>query len=394
VLLGIWALLRAAQAGTSAAGVTWALFGAGTAAAVTVCRRLDASTREMLLGGVLTVGVVVAAAGWLGVALHERPWGLPSQGLWRAASTLTYPNTTMALLVLLALVALSRLAAAPGLVHLSLAATGLLAGAGATLSRAGAAALVAGMLVLCTLRGARVIMRAAAGPIAGAGVVLLGLIPSLPVSAPARPLAAAAALAAGLVIAVLARRIGERALGLAAAVAALAALLIVIYREPGVHSAARALTGARLNLASPARSGETAAALRMIGQHPLAGAGPGNATLRWLGPDGGLRVDRYVHDEYLQVLTDLGVIGAGLLAIFMAAAGRLLWRARTDLPRRAMWAGAVAGATAFAVHSAFDFLWHNPAIPLTAAVLIGLATPITHLAGGADAPATPGKEQL
>ena len=373
--LAVWALLRAAQAGTPVTGFSWALFGAGTAAAVSVCRRLDIATRGTLLGGAFTVGIVVAATGWLGVALHERPWGLPSQGLWRASSTLTYANAAAALLVPLALVALSRLAATPGPAYLSLAATSLLAGAGATLSRAGAAAFVAGFLVLCGLRGARVVVRAAAGPLAGAGVVLLGLVPSMSAAGPARPLVAAIALAAGLALAVLMPRIRGRAWGLLAAGAALAAGLIVVYQAPGVHSALRALAGTRFNLASPDRSGETGAALRLIGQHPLAGVGPGHATLRWTGPGGGLRVDRYVHDGYLQVLTDLGIIGAALLAIFMAAAGRLLWRARVDLPLPALWAGAVAGVTAFAVHSGFDFLWQVPAIPLTVAVLVGLAAP-------------------
>jgi hypothetical protein len=375
--LAIWALLRAAQAGTLATGSSWALFGAGTAAAVSVCRRLDTATRETLLGGAFAVGTVVAATGWLGIALHERSWGLPSQGLWRAASTLTYANATAAFLVPLALVALSRLAAAPRSAYLSLAATSLLAGAGATLSRAGAAAFIAGFLVLCGLQGTRVVVRAAAGPTAGAGLTLLGLVPSMSAAGPARPLVAAIALAAGLVLAVAMQRIPGRVLGLAAAGAALAVGLIVIYQAPGVRSAMRALAGARFNLASPDRTGETGAALRLIGQHPLAGVGPGRATLRWIGPGGGLRVDRYVHDEYLQVLTDLGVVGAALLAIFMAAVGRLLWRARVDLPHPALWAGAVAGVTAFAVHSGFDFLWSVPAIPLTVAVFVGLAAPST-----------------
>jgi hypothetical protein len=35
----------------------------------------------------------------------------------------------------------------------------------------------------------------------------------------------------------------------------------------------------------------------------------------------------------------------------------------------------VAGVTAFAVHSGFDFVWQVPAIPLTVAVLVGLAAP-------------------
>ena len=375
VLLALWALLRAAVAGTPGSGLSWVLFGAGTAAVVSVSRRLDAASRAMLLSGVLAVGVAVAVTGWLGVALHQRPWGLPSQGLWRAASTLTYANATAALLVPLALVALARLTATPRPAYLALAATCLLTGAGATLSRAGAAAFAAGLLVLCWALGARATARAAAGPMAGAGVALLGLVPSWAVTAPGRPLVAATAAAAGLALSVLIQRVPLRALILPAAGAALAAALLMIYRAPEVHGAVHALTHARFTLASPDRSGEAAAAMHMIGRHPVAGVGPGHGTLRWIGPGGGLRVDRFDHDGYLQVLTDLGIIGAVLAAAFLAAVGQLLWRGRPGLPRRAAWAGAAAAAAAFLLHSAFDFIWQVPAIPLTVGAIAGLGIP-------------------
>jgi O-Antigen ligase len=376
-LLAAWALLRAALAGTPTTGLTWALFGAGTAAVVSTCRRLSASAREMLLGGAFAVGIAVAATGWAGVAMHLLPWGLTSQGLWRAASTLTYPNATAALLVPLALVGLSRLAAGPRSAYFPLLVAGLLVGAGATLSRAGAAAFAVGFVVLCCLQGVRAVLRATVAPAAGAVVALLGLVPSLRAAGPARPLVAAAALLVGLLIVVLAPRVSARPAGLLAAGAAVAALLVVFYLAPGAHTAARALAGARFNLTSPNRSGEAAAALRMIGQHPLVGAGPGHAILRWTGADGGLRIDSYSHDEYLQVLADLGAIGMALLVAFLAAIGRLLWRARLDAAGRALWAGAVAGVAAFAVQSGFDFLWQVPAVPLTVAVLVGLAAPVT-----------------
>ncbi len=375
VLLALWALLRAAVAGTPGSGVSWVLFGAGTAAVVAVSRRLDAASREMLLSGALAVGVAVAVTGWLGVALHQRPWGLPSQGLWRAASTLTYANATAALLVPLALVALARLTATPRPAYLALAATCLLTGAGATLSRAGAAAFAAGLLVLCWALGARATARAAAGPMAGAGVALLGLVPSLAITAPGRPLIAAIAAAAGLALSVLIQRVPLPALILPAAGAALVAAMIMIYRAPEFHGAIRSLTHARFTLASPDRSGEAAAAIHMIERHPVAGVGPGHGTLRWIGPSGALRVNRFDHDGYLQVLTDLGIIGAVLAVAFMAGVGQLLWRARPRPPQRATWAGAAAAAAAFLLHSAFDFIWQVPAIPLTVAAIAGLAIP-------------------
>jgi O-antigen ligase len=235
------------------------------------------------------------------------------------------------------------------------------------------AALAAGLLVLCWVLGARPLARAAVGPAVGAGVALLGLVPSLRATAPARPVIAAVAVATGLVLAALMQRAAGRAVVLPIAGAALVAVLLVIYRTAQFHGAIRMLTHTRFTLASSARSGEAAAALHIVERHPLAGVAPGHATLRWTSPGGGLNVDRYAHNEYLQVLTDLGIAGAALAAIFMAAAWRLLWRARAALPGRALWAGAVAAGTAFLLHSGFDFLWQVPAIPLTVAAIVGLA---------------------
>jgi hypothetical protein len=372
-LLAAWALIRAWGAGTPATGIDWALFGAGTVAVVAVCRRLSASSRGMLVGGLLAVGVAVALTGWLGVALHMAPWGLRSQGFWRAATTLTYTNAAAALLVPLTLVALARLTATPRAIPLSLAATCLLMTTALTLSRAGAAALVLGLIVLCWLLGLRRVARAVAVPAVGAFVALVGLVPSLRAGVPGRPIYAAVALAVAIALVVVAQRSAGWKLVLPAAGVALAAAVALIVLVPQVHAAVRRLTHAKLTLSSPARSGEASAAVRIIAAHPLTGVGPGHALLRWTSTGGAVNVDQYVHDEYLQVLTDLGAVGAALAAVLLVAAGRLLWRARTSSPDRALWAGAVAAAIAFALHSGFDFIWHIPAIPLTVAAIVGLA---------------------
>jgi O-antigen ligase len=372
VLLAGWALFRGWTAGTAQGAVSWALFGAGTVAVVVVCRRLGETARGMLLGGLLAVGVAVAMTGWAGVALHMGPWGLRSQGLWRAASTVTYTNATAALLVPLTLVALARRTATPRATPLSLAVMCLLMSTALTLSRAGAAALGLGLLVLCWLLGVRRVIRAVAVPAAGACVALVGLVPSLRAGEPARPVYAAVALAAGLGLAILAQRWAGWKLALPAAGVALAAAVVLTVLVPQVRDTARAITHARLTLSSPARSGETSAALHVIATHPLLGVGPGHA-LQWTGPGGVVFIDQYVHDEYLQVLTDLGAVGAALTAILLVAVGRLLWQARTSAPDRVLWAGAVAAAIAFALHSGFDFLWQVPVVPLTVAAIVGLA---------------------
>ena len=290
-MLALWALLRAAAAGTPGSGLSWVLFGTGAAAVLSVSRPLDAASREMLLACVLAVGVAVAGTGWLGVTLHQRPWGLPSQGLWRAASTLTYANATAALLVPLALVALARLTATPRSAYLALAATCLLTGAGATLSRAGAAAFAAGLLVLCWAMGARATARAATGPMAGAGVALLGLVPSFAVTAPGRPLVAAIAAAAGLTLSVLIQRVPLPALTLPAAGAALVAALIMIYRAPESTAPSAPSPTRGSPSPHPIDPGRQPPHMHMIERHPVAGVGPGHGTLRWIGPGGGLRVE-------------------------------------------------------------------------------------------------------
>jgi O-antigen ligase len=126
-------------------------------------------------------------------------------------------------------------------------------------------------------------------------------------------------------------------------------------------SAVRAVAEARVNLASPDRTGALHAALRLVAQQPMTGTGPGHADLRWKGQDHGTQLFAYVHNEYLQVTAELGLVGLALLAVLLVAIARLLWRARPTGRGGPTWAGAAAAAAAFAVHSGFDFVWHLPA---------------------------------
>jgi O-antigen ligase len=134
---------------------------------------------------------------------------------------------------------------------------------------------------------------------------------------------------------------------------------------------------ARLSVTSDDRRAETAAALRLVVDRPLTGTGPGQATLFFDGPDGQLLTARYAHNEYLQVLTELGMAGLALVAVLLVAVGRAVRAGRASARWSGLWAGAAAGLVAMAVHSAFDFLWHVPAIPLAGALLAGVALSAT-----------------
>jgi O-antigen ligase len=223
-------------------------------------------------------------------------------------------------------------------------------------------------------------------------VALAGLAPSMPASSPPRPVLAAAALMGGVGVAIGASHLHSRllALGLALVVLAAGAGLAV-----GGRGGDGPATGAstRLTIASPDRAAEARAALQLAAERPLTGTGPNRAVLTWV--QNNRRVtSRYTHNEYLQVLAELGFVGLALLVVLFASLARAVWRGRPHAPSTASWAGAAAGLAALAVHSALDFLWHLPAIPLAGAVLAGLVLPTAlDQEGGTQPPDRPtGKE--
>ena len=373
--LAAWAAVDGVLVGVGGAGVGPAALLVGLVAVLVVCRRLGQEDREVLVAVVIGIGLVVALIGWLGVAGRVGSWAFQAQGLWRASSTLTYPNATAAVLVAISLVVLGRLIATPGSVPLALAAAGLLTGLAATMSRAGVLALVVGLVVLAGLRGLGVTARAVVGPVAGALVATIGLLPSMPAASPPRPALALVGLGAGLVLAAMVARSRRWSALVLVGGVLVAGLVGLLLTGGGIGGAAQTVAQARGNLASPDRTGALHAALRLVIQHPLTGTGPGQADLRWKGHDHGSQLYTYVHNEYLQVTAELGLVGAALLAVLLVALGRLLWRARATGPPVVGWAGAIAAAAAFAVHSGFDFVWHLPAVLLTVTLLAGVIIP-------------------
>jgi hypothetical protein len=389
--LAAWAAVSATVAGDITAALPIIALLAGVVVVLLAVRRMTWGQRDALAAAVVTVGVLTAATGWVGVAWRITPWALEDQGLWRAATTLTYANAAAGLLVPLALLAVARLAARPG-VPAMVAACLLLIGAGATLSRGGALALVVGAAVLAWLLGPGRTLRAAGPPTLGAVVALAGLAPSMPASSLARPALAAAALVVGMSVAVgtFYLRSRQLALGLAGAVLAACAVLAVGGR---MADTAVRLTDTRLTIASPDRAAAARAALQLAADRPLTGTGPGRAVLTWVQHNGRV-TSRYVHNEYLQVLAELGFVGLALLVVLLASLAWTIWRGRLHAPSTAIWAGAAAGLAALAVHSGLDFLWHLPAIPLAGAVLAGLVLPTTlDQEGGTPPPDRPAEKE-
>lgn len=385
-----WAVLRAVL-GDANALPTVAAIGC-LAAAAFVAQRADARQRDLCASVVVGVGALVALTGWAAVVWRIPSWSVVAEGLVRAASTLTYPNAAAALVAALAVLALALNAAHPDSLPLAGAAYALLVGVGATLSRAGLLALAAGLVALAVFGGTRATLRHAGPAGLGALIALAALAPSFPAGQPARTGLAVLGLVGGLAVAVGLSRANARGrvFGVVVGFAAAALVPLFVYRRD-----LGTMLAGRISTSSPDRSGATRAALDLVAAQPWTGVGPGRGWFVFTAPDGS-RVMRYVHNEYLQVLVELGAIGLVLLLLALVALAVEVWRGRTRTP---LWAGAAAALVGLLVHSGFDFLWHLPVIVLTAGLLTGLAaSPLHHYRPAAETPvdaaAPTAKEQL
>jgi O-antigen ligase len=375
-----WTLLDAGRQGGIGSGARLALLVLAVVVVIANCRVLDRSATDLLLGGLLVLGAGTALVGWYGIANHRNVLAIPGQGLWRAAGTLSYPNAAAALLALSALIGITLRCAErpPGRFRIDgTLLTAVLTGLAATLSRGGLLAFVVGLLVLLLMLGVKPIWTACWAPAVGALVALAGLLPAMPVgSNPTLPLTTLA-LVLGLVIGSV--RSFPRAVrakpGLAALIGVIgvgaAGLLAVVD-----HRAGAAISHARANLSSSDRLAAWHAVWHQIALHPITGSGPGLRQLSWRAPDGSLRVFAYAHDEYLQLLAELGLIGLICLIGCAISLTRLLARTRPSATGsdRVTWALGIAALLSTAVSMAFDFTGHFPAITLTTAALIGCAT--------------------
>ena len=129
--------------------------------------------------------------------------------------------------------------------------------------------------------------------------------------------------------------------------------------------------------------------LAMIRANPIAGVGLGaygTAYPIYTIGDGSLRVEA-AHNDYLQVLSDGGLIGAVLGVWFLVLLSRSIFRALGSRDRllAGLALGSGAGIFAVLVHSAFDFNLH---LPSNALMFLLLVTVVSHLAVTAEEPAT------
>lgn len=113
-------------------------------------------------------------------------------------------------------------------------------------------------------------------------------------------------------------------------------------------------------------------ALDGFAERPVAGHGGGAFEPLWRERR---RIEENVSDAHslpLETLVELGLAGAGLLALFLggaaAAAVRLV---RAGPAQRALAAGWIAASVTFLVHAAVDWTWEMPAVALVFVLLAG-----------------------
>jgi hypothetical protein len=103
---------------------------------------------------------------------------------------------------------------------------------------------------------------------------------------------------------------------------------------------------------------------------PLTGTGSGTFEFWWTRNGETTDIIRDAHSLYMQTLGELGIIGFLLLMAFLgtvifAGARRLLTGGRD----RPYVAAALAGALAFCLTAAFDWIWQNPVLPIALVLL-------------------------
>jgi O-antigen ligase len=118
--------------------------------------------------------------------------------------------------------------------------------------------------------------------------------------------------------------------------------------------------------------------LGIIKDHPVIGAGLGafgSVYPRYDTASGAYRLEQ-AHNDYLQILSDAGVVGGVLGLAFVVVLFRMALRRMQshDKFRRGIALGALAGCAGVLVHSFFDFTLHTTANALMFLLLAALAT--------------------
>jgi O-antigen ligase len=175
-----------------------------------------------------------------------------------------------------------------------------------------------------------------------------------------------------------ATRIRAAAVRIGLGFAMIFAVLIGVLYYGGEDSISRLL--GTVNSADPTtgRAHFWTGTIEIIKDHPVIGTGLGSFSAvypRYDTGNGMYRLEQ-AHNDYLQILSDAGIIGAvlGLIFVFFLFRTALRRMQSNDKFRRGVALGALAGCAGVLVHSFFDFTLHTTANALMFLLLAALAT--------------------
>jgi hypothetical protein len=351
--LAAWWFVRALAAGDPKQFLPLGASILGFAAAYAATRTLTGTARQTAGLGVALLGGLGALVGLAGLVWRWFPMAIPSQGLWRLSSTLTYADAAGLVLAMCLLVALG-LDLSPTLVRVIVCLTG--AGLLATQSRGAYVAFLGACLVVPWRRYVQFAAPLLAGIVAGGAAIAssphhgavpwLGLVVVLAVAVSAAPWAPRFILPARR-----ATRIGIIVTVLLAVLVAVVAL----HHEIGLRALAPS---------DQDRSVEWSTALHQWRSAPLTGVGP-DRLLVFHAVDGTFA--HFAHNEYLQIGADAGAVGVALLVASVVSVIRVV--RRTDV----LASCAIAAVVCFAIAGGFDFDWHLSVIGVLGGWCVGLA---------------------
>ena len=353
VLLDCWWLVRTQLSGSSLTqflplGASFLAF----AAAFAAVRALKGPARQAAGLGISCLGTAGALIGFAGLIWRWYPMAIPTQGLWRLSSTLTYSDAAGLVLGACLLVALGT-DLHPWLVRISVCtcAGGLLA----TQSRGAYIAFACACLIVPSSRYVRQLVPLVAGAVLGGAAIA---------SSPDK--AGEPWLAVVLILAIAAAlprwkvpsfRISTRA----RVVLALSLLCVVgmaftlLHHEIGLRS---------FSPSDQDRYVEWTAAVHQWQSAPILGVGP-DRLLVFHAPDG--TYAHFAHNEFLQIAADAGVIGIVLLGLSVISVIRVVRRCD------ALSSCATAALVCWAVAAVFDFDWHLTFVGFLGGWCLGLA---------------------
>jgi O-antigen ligase len=323
-------------------------------------RAMPAAWRGIVQVWLVGAGAVFALVGLIGLALRHEPLAMQAQDLWRLAGTATYANAAGLLLAAVLAVALDRRSDAPDWWNAAIVL--LLCGLLATVSRGAVLGVVLGLAMLGPAR-----IRASGRALVlggGAGVVWVaraGITDTqVPLLLATLGLASVAAAMTTTPEMRGAARAGRRRLRRPILIIGSAAAIVLAL----VVGSGLSTTMARRVSADGVieRREEWRAALGQLADHPILGIGPETA----VETAGEIPIGRFVHNEYLQVAADAGLVGLALLGALLLAIRRVT--------RRHLGAGASAALAILAVGGFLDFSWHLPVVGALAGWLTTLNT--------------------